>query len=179
MSTPCTSSWYAIWVRSKSEKVTSAALRAKGYEEFLPLYRARHRWSDRAKELDLPLFPCYLFCRFDPSDRLMPILTTPGFVHIVAAGNTPLPIPDEEITAIRTIIGSGSSAEPWTFVNVGSRVRIERGPLAGIEGLVTNRGKKCRLIVSVALLQRSVAVEIEQDWVCPVLSPLAPRRPHQ
>ena len=86
--------WYAIRVRSKFERVASLALAGKGYEEFLPLYSSGRAWSDRAKRLDLPLFPGYLFCRFDVQDRLLPILTTPGVVSIVSAGKIPISIPD-------------------------------------------------------------------------------------
>src|ERR1035437_3207123 len=87
--------WYAIRVQSRFESVVSMALRGKGYEEFLPVYRTRRRWSDRFKDVDLPLFPGYLFCRFDVTGRLLPILTTPGLVSIVGAGRTPVPVPDE------------------------------------------------------------------------------------
>src|ERR1700684_772011 len=89
--------WYAIRVRSKFERVASLTLSGKGYEEFLPLYRSGRAWSDRAKQLDLPLFPGYLFCRFDVQDRLLPILTTPGVISILGFGRTPVPIADEEI----------------------------------------------------------------------------------
>jgi transcription antitermination factor NusG len=160
--------WYAIHVRSKCEVVVSASLRAKGYEEFLPFYRAERCWSDRAKQLDLPLFPGYLFCRFDVADRLLPILTTPGVVSIVGVGKSPVPICNEEITGIQTILRSGLAVEPWAFVDVGTRVVLERGPLAGLEGVVTNVNKKHRLVLSVQLLQRSVAAEIDLDWARPV-----------
>ena len=100
-------SWYAIRVQSKFESLVSTALRGKGYEEFLPFYRSRRQWSDRVKELDLPLFPGYLFCRFDVHDRLRPILTTPGVISILGAGKVPIPVADEEITTIRAVLGSG------------------------------------------------------------------------
>jgi len=160
--------WYAIRVRSKYESVVSTTLRSKGYEEFLPLYRLRRRWSDRVKTLDLPLFPGYLFCRLDVRDRLLPVLTTPGVVRILGAGKTPIPIADEEIAAINTILSSGLPMQPWPFLSVGSRVYIERGPLAGVEGIIVNMEKTFRLVVSVTLLQRSVAVEIERDWARPI-----------
>jgi len=150
--------------------LASAALRGKGYEEFLPLYRSRRRWSDRVKQLDLPLFPGYLFCRFDPHDRLLPILTTPGMIGIVGAGRTPIPVPDEEIEAVRRILRSGLAAQPWPFLGAGCAVYIERGPLAGLQGVITKADKVDRLIVSVNLLQRSVAVEIDRDWARPVFA---------
>jgi transcription antitermination factor NusG len=167
--------WYAIRVRSKFENVASATLRGKGYEEFLPVCRSRRRWSDRVKELDLPLFPGYLFCRFDVKDRLLPILTTPGVVAIVGAGKTPVHIDDQEIEAIRAILGSGLAVQPSPFLHVGSIVYIEGGPLAGVEGIITNTDKVYRLVVSVSLLQRSIAVEIDRAWARPILEGLGPR----
>jgi transcription antitermination factor NusG len=160
--------WYAIRVRSKFEHVASAVLSGKGYEQFLPLYRSSRQWSDRSKTLDLPLFPGYLFCRFDAEDRLLPILTTPGVISIVGAGRIPVAIPDREIEAIQTIIASGLLPQPWPHLSVGSRVVIERGPLAGIEGITLDVNKRHRLIISVPLLQRSVAVEIDRQWARPL-----------
>jgi transcription antitermination factor NusG len=119
------------------------------------------------KQLDLPLFPGYLFSRFDVGNRL-PILTTPGVISIVGAGKTPLPVDDEEIDAIRAILRSGLTAQPWPFLCVGSRVYLEGGPLAGVEGIITNTDKVYRLVVSVSLLQRSVAVEIDREWARPI-----------
>ena len=167
--------WYAIRIQSRLGNVAAATLRGKGYEEFLPLYRSRRRWSDRIKELDLPLFPGYLFCRCDVNDRLMPILTTPGVIGIVGAGKTPIPVDDEEIEAIRAILRSGLAAHPWPFLQVGSKVYIERGPLTGLEGIIANTDKVYRLIVSVNLLQRSVAVEIDREWARPIADGMGPR----
>ena len=160
--------WYALSVRSNCERAASAALSGKGYEEFLPLYRSRREWSDRSKELELPLFPSYIFCRFDARDRLLPILTIPSVISIIGAGRTPLPIPDEEIHAIQAVVRSGLHAQPWPYLATGSRILIEKGPLAGLEGITLDVNKKFRLLVSVPLLQRSVAVEIERHWVRPL-----------
>ena len=168
-------SWYALQIQTKLGNVASATLRGKGYEEFLPLYRSRRRWSDRVKELELPLFPGYLFCRFDVTGRLMPILTTPGVISIVGAGRTPLPVDDQEIEAVRAILRSGLVAQPWPFLRSGSKVFIEGGPLAGVEGIVTNTDKVYRLVVSVNLLQRSVAVEIDREWARPIADGTGPR----
>jgi transcription antitermination factor NusG len=167
--------WYALHVRSKFENLASATLRVKGFQEFLPVYRSRRQWSDRVKELDLPLFPGYLFCRFDVHDRLLPILTTPGVIAIVAAGKTPVPVENEEIEAIRVILRSGLAAQPYPFLHVGSKVYIEGGPLAGVEGIIINTDKVYRLIVSVSLLQRSVCVEIDREWARPILDGTGPR----
>ena len=138
------------------------------------MYSSSRQWSDRVKKVELPLFPGYLFCRFDPSDRLVPILTTPGVIGIVSAGRTPLSVAETEIEDVRTVLRSGLAAQPWPFLGVGSRVYMEAGPLAGLEGMVTNADKIYRLVVSVSLLQRSVAVEIDREWARPVRSSCVP-----
>lgn len=160
--------WYALQIQSRRARLASTALRGKGFEEFLPVSRVQRRWSDRAKLMDVPLFPGYLFCRFEPYDRLVPVISTPGVIGIVGANKKPTPVPEEEIEAVRRVLLSGLFAYPCPFVTVGSRVLIGRGPLTGIEGIVTNTDKLYRLIVSVTLLQRSVAVEIDREWAWPV-----------
>src|SRR5450755_1117280 len=165
--------WYALQVQTKLGSIASVALRGNGYEEFLPLYRSSRRWSDRVKQLDMPLFPGYMFCRFDPHDRLVPVLTTPGVIGILRAGKVPIPVDQKEIEAVRTIISSGLAAQPWPFLHTGSRIYLERGPLSGLEGIVTNADNLDRLVVSVSLLQRSVAVQIDRGWARPVSSTVA------
>jgi transcription antitermination factor NusG len=160
--------WYAIRVQARFEKVASAVLGEKGFDAFLPLYRAKHQWSDRVKQVELPLFPGYLFCRIDIGDRLVPVVTTPGVLGIVSAGRCPVPIADSEVEAVQSVVRSGLPAFPWPTLISGTPVLIERGPLAGVEGVVTEVERKHRLIVSLPLLQRSVAVEIERDWVRPL-----------
>ena len=165
--------WYAIRVKSKFEAIASAGLTGKGYEPFLPIYRARRRWSDRVKELNLPLFPGYVFCRFDAGTRL-PILTTPGVMSVVSYGREPVVIDEAEIAAVRAIIASGLPAVPWPFLREGHRVLIEEGPLTGVEGIILSVKKELRLIVSVTMLQRSVGVEIDRAWVRPVSTRISP-----
>jgi transcription antitermination factor NusG len=160
-------SWYAVRVRPRFERLVSTSLSGKGYVEYLPLYNSRRTWSDRSKDLDLPLFPGYLFCRFDVDVR-MPILTTPGVISVVGIGRIPVAIPDPEVEAIRTMIRSGLHLQPWPQLTVGSRVVIERGPLQGLEGVAVDLKKKYRLFVSVPLLHRSVSVEIDREWVRPL-----------
>jgi transcription antitermination factor NusG len=159
--------WFAIRVRSRNEKIIASALHSKGYEVFLPLYDSKRRWSDRVKELELPLFPGYLFCRLDIQKRL-PILKTPGVIDILGFSKTPVPIDETEIAAIQSIVASRLNAEPWPFLKVGQTVRVERGPLLGLEGILVALKKPYRLVASVTLLNRSVAVEIDRDWVSPV-----------
>jgi transcription termination/antitermination protein NusG len=159
-------SWFAIRVKSRCERVVSEALRQKGYEEFLPLYWSRRRWSDRVKVMQLPLFAGYLFCRFSPDARV-PILSTPGVVLIVGQGRTPLPIDANEINAIRTAVNSGQRVEPWPQLEVGRTVRIEEGSLRGLEGVLLRFKGTNSLILGVTLLQRAVAVEVPDKWVVP------------
>jgi len=166
--------WFALRVKSRCEKAVAMMAQNKGFEEFLPLYQSRHRWSDRLKLVELPLFPGYLFCRLDPHNRL-PLLTIPGVLHFVGIGKTPVPIEDAEIAAIQTAIRSGLLTEPWPYLEVGQRVRLDDGPLAGLEGILVGTSKQQRVVVSVTLLKRSVAVAIERRWATPLGSgrPLA------
>ncbi len=159
--------WYALQVRPRFEKMVASTLLSKGYEGFLPLYRNRSRWSDRIKEVDLPLFPGYLFCRFDINKRL-PILVTPGVMQVVGVGKSPYPVDNAEIEALQSIVISGLQAEPRSYLNIGEKVRIEIGPLAGVEGILLALKGSSKLVVSVSLLQRSVAVTIDDSWVVPV-----------
>ncbi len=167
-------SWYAIHVRPRFEQLVSTALSGKGYEEYLPVYSSRRTWSDRKKEIDLPLFPGYLFCRFDVQRRL-PILTTPGVISIIGVGKTPEAIPDAEIDAVKATVNSGLHLQPWPQLVIGSKVMIEQGPLKGVEGIAMDFKKKFRLFVSVPMLQRSVSVEIDREWVRPLPIVIASR----
>jgi transcription antitermination factor NusG len=159
--------WFAIQVRSRYESVVSAFLGGKGYDWFLPTYWCRRRWSDRVKKIEVPLFPGYLFCRFDPEKRL-PILKTPGLISIVGIAKRPIPVDDAEIAALRTLVDSDVAREPWPYLRVGQKVRIEYGSLCGLEGILLKCKGVDRIVLSVTLLQRSVAAEIDRDWVTPV-----------
>jgi transcription antitermination factor NusG len=163
----CRAPWFAIRVRSNFEKKVASGLHNKGFEEFLPLYQSRRRLSDRYKTVDLPLFPGYLFCRLDLDHRL-PLLTTVGFLYIVSVGNKPVPVDEGEIAAVQFVVRSGVPAMPWPSLAVGQRVRLEGGPLCGLEGAVTQVGTRDRICVSVTLLQRGVSVEVDRDWIRPL-----------
>jgi len=160
-------SWFAVRVRSQFEQIVSSALRARDIEEFLPLVRVRRQWSDRVKEIDVPLFPGYVFCRFDPSRRV-PVLACPGVVNVVSFDARPAPIPAEEIEWVRALVASSLGVQPHPFLSSGEAVRISHGPLAGVEGVVVEVKNRFRLVVSVSLLQRSVSVEIDRAWVSSV-----------
>lgn len=156
--------WFALSVRSRYEKIVAEFLGSRGYEWFLPLYKSRRQWSDRIKELETPLFPGYLFCRFDIHNRL-PVLVIPGVLSIVGGTALPTPIEPAEIGALRATVQAGLPREPWPFLHVGDRVRIEHGSLSGVEGILLQVKGRHRLVLSVTLLQRSVAVDIDSAWV--------------
>ncbi len=162
--------WFALRVRSKHEQVASLHLRSRGFEEFSPSYKMERQWSDRKRTTDQSLFPGYVFCRLNAQDRL-PILTVPGVVGIVGFGDGPTVIPNEEIARVRAMLNSGLMLLPWPFLKVGEMVLIERGPLAGVEGILQEVKGKCRIVVSINLLQRSVSSEIDRAWVRPVKPP--------
>jgi transcription antitermination factor NusG len=159
--------WFAVRVKTTHEKRVAALLDHKGYEHFLPLYLDRRRWSDRIKEVELPLFPGYIFCRFEPNARLG-ILKTPGVYRILGIGNLPAPVDEHEIAAIQLAMSSGLCARPHPYLAVGQRVRVEGGSLSGVEGLIVDIRSRDRLILSISLLQRSIALEIDSAWVSPL-----------
>jgi transcription antitermination factor NusG len=164
---PATLSWFAVRVRSNCERNAALHLRSRGFQEFTPSHRSERIWSDRRKEVDQLLFPGYVFCQLNPSDRF-PVLSVPGVLGLAGFGKTPTPIPDHEIERIRAMVKSGLLIKPWPFLEVGQCVLIERGPLAGIEGILDDVKGQCRLIVSIHMLQRSVSAEVERNWVRPV-----------
>jgi len=162
-----TGRWYALYVRSRHEKVVETGLRGKGYPAFSPFYWTKRKRVDRVAEVHVPLFPGYVFCHFDSGKRL-PILTTPGIVGVVGPGNRPEPVEEHEIASIRTIALSGRSVQPWPFLRRGQRIRLQAGPLVGAEGIFLCVKNEYHLVVSITLLQRAVAVVIERDHVAPL-----------
>lgn len=164
-----TENWFALQVKARKERFTASLLIGKGYETLLPTYRSQRRWSGQQKEISAPLFPGYVFCRFDAVKRL-PILVTPGVMAVVGRGRIPVPVQDEEILAIRTLVSSGLPVEPWPYLEVGQRVRIEDAALSGLEGILIGFKGSRRIIVSISLLRRSVSLEIERARVSPIQS---------
>ena len=142
----------------------ACCLLKKGFEAFSPSYAAQNEWRNQVHEVEAPLFPGYVFVRFDPRVR-MPILTTPGVRQVVGYGKIPVPIPIEEITAVREAVSSKLKVEPCQYLAVGSRVQIVRGPLAGVEGILEETRSSCRVIVSVSLIQRSIRVEVDRTML--------------
>jgi transcription antitermination factor NusG len=131
---------------------------------FAPVYLSKRRWSDRVKQLELPLFPGYVFCRFR-SDQRLTVLTTPGIASIVGFGSVPAPVSDEEIASVRAITQSGLPYGPWPYVRIGDCVRIDTGCMRGMRGTLVRLRDDFRVVVNVELLQRSVAVEIDRELI--------------
>jgi transcription antitermination factor NusG len=166
---PSRDQWYALQVRTRWESSTATLLSGKGYQTLLPTFKSQRRWRDEPREVIAPLFVGYVFCRFDVLKRL-PILVTPGVIAIVGSGRIPVPVEDSEIRGIQTVVSSGLRAEPWPYLEVGQQVRIQDGALSGLEGILTSFKGTRRIVVSVSLLCRSVALEIDRSGVCPIQS---------
>jgi transcription antitermination factor NusG len=156
--------WFALAVKPRFDKAVAKTLEAKGFPTFLPLYTKQHKYATRSKEFELPLFPGYIFCRFCAPNRLS-ILTTPGVTQILGFGNQPNPVDEMEIFSLQTAIRAHLRMEPFPFLQVGQKVRVHEGALAGIEGIVVSFKQCLRLVVSISLLQRSVLLEIDRDQV--------------
>jgi len=152
--------WFAVYTKHQHEKSAAALLERKGIERFLPLYRAVHRWKDRAQQVHLPLFPCYLFVRMDLS-RKIEVLQTAGVRWFVENAGHAAPVPESEIEALQRVCISGARLEPHPFLKQGDAVRITAGPLLGIEGILAQVKNEQRIVLSVDLLKRSVAVEVD------------------
>jgi transcription antitermination factor NusG len=162
------SDWWALYTRHQHEKAVAEMLSAKGIEVFLPLYESMRRWKDRSKMLSLPLFPCYVFVRGGLNRRLQ-IVTTPGVHMILCRGEGFAVIAEDEIQAIRKAVEGSFRAEPHPYLKCGERVRVTRGSLEGVEGILVRKKSLFRLILSVDMLAQSVAVEIEASDVEPVV----------
>jgi transcription antitermination factor NusG len=160
-------SWFALQVRARWESSTAVLLSGKGYSTLNPTYKSKKRWSGRLREVSAPLFPGYLFCQFDVQKRL-PVLVTPGVISVVSCGRIPVPVDDSEVAAIQTIVSSGLHAEPWPYLELGQKVRIERESLAGLEGILIQFKGNHRIVVSVSLLHRSVSLEVDRSFVSPI-----------
>ncbi len=166
--------WFALQVRTRWESSTAVLLSGKGYQTLLPTYQTKKRWNGRLRQLNAALFPGYVFCQFDALHRL-PILVTPGVIAVVGRGRVPLPVDDGEIAAIQAVVASGLRAEPWPYLEIGQKIRIESDALEGLEGILINFKGNHRIVVSVSLLRRSVALEIDRSCVRPVGPARAPR----
>lgn len=158
--------WYAAYTCANHEKRVAAELGARDVEHFLPLYGSVRRWKDRRVTLDLPLFPGYVFVRLALCERLR-ALQIPSVVRLVGCGGLPTALPDTEIEIMRSGLSQSLCAEPHPFLAVGRRVRITAGPFAGLEGILKRKKSNLRVVVSLGLIQRSVAVDVDAADVRP------------
>jgi len=172
--------WYAVNTRSRHEKYVSRQLQGKFIEVFLPACTSLHRWNDRTAIVSQPLFPGYVFVRISASDR-MQVLSVPGVVSFAGPRGRLCPIPNEELAALRVCLERRVRIEPHPYLVVGRRVRIRHGSLADLEGILVRKKGLFRLVLSVNLITRSVAAEVDASDVVPVgTSALAqPRRDKQ
>ena len=159
--------WYALRVRSKQEGMAEAVLNGKGYHTFLPLYRSTRRWSDRTKVVHRPLFPGYLFCEFDVTQRA-PVVTVRSIIQVVGFGQGPMPVDATELEQVRRAIGSGMSIESWRHLERGQLVQVQEGPLTGLEGIFVRYHGVNRIVLTLTLIQRSIAVELDAFGVTPI-----------
>jgi transcription antitermination factor NusG len=164
------SAWYAVYTKHQHEKSATELLAKKGFEVLLPLYGATHRWKDRVKNVLLPVFPCYLFLRTN-LQRKLDILRTPGVFWLVENGGHACPVPESDIEAVRRIAQSPGQLKPHPYLKSGDRVRVRVGPLMGVEGILARVKNEYRVVVSMDLLQKAVAVEVDISIVEPVQGP--------
>jgi transcription termination/antitermination protein NusG len=153
-------SWYAVYTRSRHEKSVATKLEEKRIEVFLPMRNVLRRWKDRRKEVAMPLFSGYLFVRMPFSQRL-PVLQTPGVVQILSEGAKPVPIPEEQILSIQKLVESGLAYDPYPYLKEGTFVKVVRGPLQGVEGILLEKRKRHMLVLSVDLIQQSAALQVD------------------
>src|SRR6516164_4397905 len=152
--------WYAVHTQYQHEKAVARILAQKGFDIFLPVYDVARRWKDRTKQLSLPLFPCYVFIQ-GGLDRRLEVLNTPGVFGFVGWSGRAAAIPEAEIEAVLRLIESSLKVEPHPFLKCGDWVRVKSGPLQGIEGILVRKKNLFRLVLSVEMLQKSVAVEVD------------------
>ena len=159
--------WYAAYTRSRHEKVVAEALEKRTVEHFLPLYETVRTWKNGRFKVELPLFPGYLFVHIALRDRLQ-VLQAPGVVRLVGFNGVPAALPQDEVEIIRSALRKGIEAEPHPYLRVGQRVRITSGPMEGLQGILLRRRGRPRVVVSVDLIMRSVALDIDAAQVEPV-----------
>jgi transcription antitermination factor NusG len=158
--------WYAAYTCSNHEKRVAEQLGLRSVEHVLPLYEASRRWKDRHVRLQLPLFPGYVFVRLAAYDRML-VLRTAGVVRLVGIGNTPTPIPDQEVAGLQGALREGARLQPHPYLSVGRRIRIVRGAFAGYEGILIRHKGNFRVVLSIDLIQRSMVVDTDASCVEP------------
>ncbi len=162
------SRWYAAYTAPRHEKRVSMELEGQEIHCFLPLYKSVRRWKDRRKQIDLPLFPGYVFVHMALRDRLR-VLQLPGVVQLVSFNGKPAALPDAEIEVLRNALTGHASAKPHPYLAVGRRVRVRSGSVAGVEGILVRRKQKFRVVLSIELIKRSMAIEVDESDIEPVV----------
>ena len=157
----CEARWYAAYTSANHEKRVAMQLEERSVEHFLPVYESVRLWKDRRVKLELPLFPGYVFVRMPLRDRLR-VLQVPGVARLVGFGGLPTALPEEEMASLRAGLSCGLRAQPHPFLTIGRLVQVKSGPLAGLGGILVKRKNRARLVVSVELIQRSVAVDVDE-----------------
>jgi len=159
--------WYALTVPYQHERQTEKALQSKGLETLLPVYRSRRQWSDRVKDVEVPLFAGYVLCHFDLNDRIH-VMDTPGVARIVGFGGMPAALEDSEIGSIQQMVLWKLPLAPWPYLKAGDRVRVEHGPMRGQEGTLVRTKDSLHLVINIDVLQRSVAVQVDREAIVPI-----------
>jgi len=159
--------WYAVSVRPRHEKLVTRHLEHRGVNYFLPVYRSLRQWKDRRKELDMALFPGYVFVNLNLRNR-GGVLQAPGVVQFVSFQGQPAVVPDVEIRALESGLHAGLRLQPHPYLRQGARVRVKRGPLTGVEGIMVRRKERFRLVLSIDLIMRSVMLEVDEADVEPL-----------
>jgi transcription antitermination factor NusG len=163
----CEQRWYAAYTSANHEKRVTEQLAVRSVDHFLPLYQSVRRWKDRRVKLQMPLFPGYVFVHLALRDRLQ-VLQVPGVAKLVGFNGTPAALPDEQIKVLKAGLAGGIRAEPHPYLTAGRRVRVKLGPLAGMEGILVRRKNAARFVISLDLISRSVAVEVEVEDLEPI-----------
>jgi transcription antitermination factor NusG len=158
--------WYALYTCPRHEKRVADQIEQRSISCFLPLYRSVRRWKDRSVELELALFPSYVFVRVALQDKLE-VLRLPGVVRLVTFNGRPAVLPDAELESLRRGVAARARMMPHPYLQVGSRVRLTSGPMAGLEGILRRRKEGLRLVISIEMLMRAVAVEVDEADVTP------------
>jgi len=154
-------SWYAVYTKSRHEKVAAEQLWQRQVEVFLPLRNVVSKWKDRRKEVQFPLFPGYLFAHVDLAVQRLSILKVAAVVRIVGVNNEPAPVPEEQIDAVKTLVFSRLPYDPFPELVKGDVVRVTRGPLRGLVGTLVEKKSRYRFVITVDLIQQAVSCEID------------------
>lgn len=166
--------WYAAYTRSRHEMISAEEMKRRAIEQFVPTYEAVRRWKDRQKRLSLPLFPGYVFVRIALDERRR-VLVIPGVVRLVGFGDRPVPLDDDEIEKLRSLLSHRAHMQPHPYLKAGRTIRILRGALAGLEGVLIRRKGRVRLLMSIELIRCSATIEVDAADVEPIAGPPRPQ----